>query len=278
MKTRRRVIFRRFRRCANRRMLGAVAAGLLGIGCALPVLAQNHGPRANVPPALEIEVLDPGVDPQGNPAVLLHPDANGQMVVDIPPVILVHRYYYTGDRSFQAQMLPGGPSIVVANHPKTGVRSYVSVQMLPGAPRVHYRKKEIEYDYGDYGIVVCYGSFGDPKVKYRSGMPFHKKVGEIMHAQHWHAQGAKVVGFSKAVVAETKTSLHELYVDTANMTQDLTLPIKNLVRVIPLATPLFDPDRARLRAEKIAAYEREHAAKLAEHNRQLDEATQPTNR
>ena len=73
--------------------------------------ARGEKPFAPVQPALEIEVLDPGVDPNGNPAVRLRDDGFGQMNVDIPPVVLVHRYYYSGDRSFQGPMLPGGPSM-----------------------------------------------------------------------------------------------------------------------------------------------------------------------
>src|SRR5437870_1587189 len=82
-------------------------------------LSRAHQP-APVPPALEIEILDPNVDPRGNPAVLTRPATvltctgpEGRVVVDIPPTVLVHRYYYTGDRSFQARLLPGGPCIVV---------------------------------------------------------------------------------------------------------------------------------------------------------------------
>jgi len=61
----------------------------------------------NVPPTLEIEVLDPNADPLGRPAVELVPDEYGNTLVNIPPVVLVHRYYFTGERSFQAQPLPG---------------------------------------------------------------------------------------------------------------------------------------------------------------------------
>ncbi len=56
-------------------------------------LAIADSPTTTVPPSLEIEVLDPGVDPLGNPAVLLEPDPlhPGQLRVEIPPVVLVHR-------------------------------------------------------------------------------------------------------------------------------------------------------------------------------------------
>ena len=138
----------------------------LAVGLLQPVAAYAERP-APVPPGLEIEVLDSNVA-IGNPAVIVRDRGDGTSSVEIPPVVLVHRYYYTGDRSFQAQILPGGPSIVVVHHPKTGEQCYIPVQMLPGAPRVHYSGSKIEYDYGRHGITISFGLFGRPKVTYRT--------------------------------------------------------------------------------------------------------------
>ena len=141
-----------------------------------------------VPPALEIEVLDPNVDPRGNPAVLTRPAAvltsmgpEGRMVVDIPPTVLVHRYYYTGDRSFQAGLLPGGPCIVVVSHPKTGERLYIPVQFPPGAPRVTYTGNSIEYDYGTQAVTISFCCLINtrPKVTYRNGMLLTQKLENV---------------------------------------------------------------------------------------------------
>ena len=133
------------------------AAGLMVAITTVTVLAEKR-PFAPVPPSLEIEVLDPGVDPDGNPAVRLRGGNDGETQVDIPPVILVHRYYYSGDRSFQGPMLPGGPSILVVNHPRTGERCYIPAQMMPGAPRVTYTKNGIDYDYGEHAITLSWYS------------------------------------------------------------------------------------------------------------------------
>ncbi len=139
-----------------------------------------------VPPTLEIEVLDPNVDPRGNPAVLTRPTEvwthrgpQERLAVDIPPTVLVHRYYYTGDRSFQAPLLPGGPSVVVVNHPRTGERLYLPVQMLPGAPRVTYTDSCIEYDYGTQGITIKFAWICGPKVVYRNGVPVTTQVKNV---------------------------------------------------------------------------------------------------
>lgn len=126
---------------------------------AASTLAIDRRPAAPVPPTLEIEVLDPGVDPVGNPAVIVRPVTDSVAKIDIPPTVLVHRYYYTGNRTFQGPLLTGGPCIVVANHPKTGVRSYVSVQLPPGAPRVTYDTDSIIYDFGPQSVTVKFGPF-----------------------------------------------------------------------------------------------------------------------
>jgi hypothetical protein len=169
------------------RKRGTAAIGLIWTTAVLLVPTSGHAakrPNVPVPPGLEIEVLDPNADPLGNPAVELRRNdsccrgKDDDLIVDIPPVVVVHKYYYTGDRSFQGPTLPGGPSIVVMNHPKTGQRCYVPVQMLPGAPRVHYSEKGIEYDYGRYGISVEFGLFGKPKVDYRNHVPVMRRAKE----------------------------------------------------------------------------------------------------
>src|SRR5262249_52991165 len=102
-----------------------------------------------------------------------------RLIVDIPEVVLVHRYYYTGDRTFQGPFLPGGPSIVVLNHPKTAERLYIPVQMLPGAPRVTYRHHCVEYDYGGRRITISFGLFGcKPTVCYSHGVPWTTRLRE----------------------------------------------------------------------------------------------------
>jgi hypothetical protein len=254
--------------CSRQRCLPSLAVQILfAVGVALlPGLVwAAQPPPANVPPTLEIEVLDPGVDPHGNPAVLLRPGQFGsELEVDIPPTILVHRYYYTGDRSFQAQILPGGPSIVVANHPKTGERCYIPVQMLPGAPRVIYTSKGIEYDYGPHGIKVVFGPLGSPTVKYRSGVPWKRRVAQAVHWPKIQETAGHVRDHASHVTTTSSQVLKETYIDTTSAMEGLTLPIKNTVRLLPLGSALLDPDRSRFRAEKIGEHERRKAIEQAQ--------------
>lgn len=164
----------------GRRVIGwAMAAAVC-----VPGTAAASGLRpaaAPVPPTQEIELLDPGVDPTGKPAVVVRPGPGGQQV-DIPPAVLVHKFYYTGDRTFQGPMLPGGPMIVAVNHPKTLERVYVPVTLPPGAPRVTYTSHAIRYDYGPQTVSVVFGVCGKPTVKYSQGTVAGERVKEAAGA------------------------------------------------------------------------------------------------
>lgn len=238
------------------------------VAVAIPVSSSFAAkrPTANVPPTLEIEVLDPGVDPVGNPAVLLQRDGSGQIQVDIPPVILVHRYYYSGDRSFQAQILPGGPSIVVANHPKTGERVYVPVQMMPGAPRVTYTSHSIEYDFGEHAMTVHFHARHPATVKYRSGVPLQRKLGNLVHADHWQEGAERFHEQAEATVEHSKFLACGAIAGAKETTKNVLLPVHNLLRMMPFGQAIFGTDWDQRLSEKAAQHRREvqinHAEKL----------------
>jgi len=138
------------------------------------LLAGDHTKRVTVPPAEEIEILDPHVDLGGKAKVITVPTASG-LQIDIPPTVLVHHVYYTGDRKFQGPMFPGGPTIVVVTHPYTNQRCYILVQMPPGAPYVSYRAHHIEYNFVQQAIVVnftaCRGTLVTVKHGHRRYIP-----------------------------------------------------------------------------------------------------------
>jgi hypothetical protein len=230
----------------------------------------------NVPPTLEIEVLDPNADPLGRPAVELIPDEYGNTLVNIPPVVLVHRYYFTGERSFQAQLLPGGPSIVVVNHPKTGERTYIDVQMPPGAPRVTYTDHSIDYDFGDTGVSVVFGLFGHPSVKYRSGATIPSRMGEFFHvdtlkehAQTSHEHMAQSAG-------RTKTMAYGAAANVGDTVGQVLLPVKNALQIMPFGKIIFDPTRGEKLVQAAAEHKREKEIDRLEKQRQYDELTRRT--
>ncbi len=238
-----------------------------------PCVGQ-HRPFAPVPPSMEIEVLDPGVDSNGNPAVVLKDDGT----VDIPPVVLVHRYYYSGDRSFQGPMLPGGPSILVLNHPKNGERVYVSAQMMPGAPRITYTKKGITYQYPNHAIMLRFGVLGVPKIEYRSGLSLTQKVAKTVHAEHVADHVKKGVDKSKRLAARGKTAAVGVTASVVQGTKTITLPVTNLLQIMPLGKKLFGGDLEVRLAENAAIFKRDLANKHAQKRAKLDDLTIPTNR
>ena len=245
--------------------------------CAVTGHAANRK-ASNVPPTLEIEVLDPGVDPLGNPAVLVRPDEYGQLQVDIPPVVLVHRYYYTGDRSFQAQLLPGGPSIVVANHPRTGERCYVPVQMLPGAPRVTYTSSSIEYDYGETGITVQFKTHAPPTIKYRNGLPWHRKIGNAVHADQWRDRAEKLHDSTKNAASRSRTLASGAMIKFGDTSQTILLPAANLLEMMPGGKIVFGTDWEQRLASRAAEHRRDKANRHAEKDQRWADFSIPTNR
>jgi hypothetical protein len=228
-----------------------------------------------VPPGDEIQVLDPNAHPLGWPAVELWQDHEGTQV-DIPPSVLVHKYYYTGDRSFQAQLLPGGPVIIVVTHPKTGERCYVQTQMLPGAPRVTYTARSIEYDYGSHGMTLHFGLFGQPNVKYRSGKRLTERVGTLIHAEQLHDRTQQVGRGVRHVAQTGNNAFKEAAIDAYEVAGVVTLPVQNLLRMMPLGAAALDQDRHLLREQKIAEHRRQrelHHAELEIRRREQTMAT-----
>jgi hypothetical protein len=227
-----------------------------GAGRAVVGLLQHK--TTPVPATLEIEVLDPNVDPLGNPAVITRRSEDGQTVaVDIPPVVLVHRYYFTGERSFQGPLLPGGPSIVVVSHPRTNERLYLDVQMLPGAPRVTYRRHSIEYDYGPQAITISFGLHGQPSVTYRNGVPILVKaeratahVGQstarLVQRTGLPEVGQKIGSCVKNVAETGADRVHDVGKAVAG-------PVVGFVKATPLATLLTSsPEDRAAKARDVA--------------------------
>ncbi|MCC7423435.1 MAG: hypothetical protein IT428_24425 [Planctomycetaceae bacterium] len=138
------------------RIPGIAAAFLVAVAASRGTGSVMASDAPIVSPSDELQVLDPRVDSEGKPRAVIEPTPGGP-VVTIPPTIIVHRYYYTGDRKFQGPTLPGGPTILVVHHPRTGEQLNLTVQMLPGAPRIEYSRNEITYDFGRRKMTVDFG-------------------------------------------------------------------------------------------------------------------------
>jgi hypothetical protein len=207
---------------------------------ALQERARIHLPQSTpVPPTQELELLDPNVDPLGRPAAKVIPTTgpDGVARIDIPPCVLVHKYYYTGDRSFQAPLLPGGPTVVVVNHPADGERIYLEIQMPPGAPRVIYTRHSIEYNYGIQSVILSFGAHGRPKVTFRQGasaLTRARVAGE-------RARQATSRFIERTGVPEARRKVHEKVQTVGGATADrlhdigkaAVTPVIQVVKLIP---------------------------------------------
>ena len=203
-------------------------------------------------------MLDPRADPVGNPAVeLAASPVPGRIAVDIPPVVLVHRYYYNGDRSFRAPLLPGGPSILVLNHPGTGERLYLRANIPPGSPRVHYNRHEIRYDYGEQQVKVCFGLHGAPSVVYSQGVSAGEQIGEqVEHVTRSSGRWLKRTGLpayahgaGRAAVAAAETTADRIN----DISSAIIDPAVGLIQSTPLGslTTSTPADRALRRRRSL---------------------------
>jgi hypothetical protein len=218
-----------------------------------------------VPPTLEIEVLDPNVDPLGNPAVITRP-APGGLAVEIPPVVLVHRYYYTGDRTFQGPLLPGGPSIIVVNDPTTGVRLYLQVQMLPGAPTVTYSRHSITYDYGPQAITLKFKHHDKTEITYTEGVAFTERV---RRSSEHYKQGVRTLvdrsglpmasSFARKAVKNVALTTVDRVHDAAKLVAG---PIVKLVQSTPLGSAFTQSPEQLAERQRDQAVQRARAEAL----------------
>jgi len=122
-----------------------------GIIAGLPTYSTAGEPRE--PGFNELIIIDPGVEENGLPAPNV---VNGH--VEIPPTLHVHPYYYSGDKEYQGPIINGGPTIVVANNPKSGEKRYVDVVLPQGAPLIAYTSKSITYIYKDRRVVITFNA------------------------------------------------------------------------------------------------------------------------
>lgn len=253
-------------------------AALLLVAAPLVVFAQMHA--TPVPPALEMQVIDPGVDPLGNPTTQLVPDPRnpGQMQAIVSPTVIMHHYYYSGDRTFQGPMLPGGPCILVVCHPATGERCYIPAQMLPGAPKVTYRSCAIEYDYGDNGITLHFGKDCPPTLKYRSGRTIAQHTARLLHTEEVKLHVQSMVGCTKTYCQRGSAITCGLVAEASDHVKTMTLPLQNTIRMLPFGAALTSEDCGRNMAEKGAAHCRELKVKHAEEQKKWDSMDFRTNR
>jgi hypothetical protein len=240
-----------------RAMPGAAGINPVRPGISAAFAARSHLPASvPVPPTQELELLDPNVDPLGRPTAKVSQTVgpDGLARIDIPPAVLVHRFYYTGDRSFQGPMLPGGPTIVVVNHPADGERIYLQIQMLPGAPRIIYTRHSIEYNYGAQAIILSFGAHGRPKVTFRQG------ISAVMRGKIAHEETRQSVQrfIARTGVPEARRKIREQARNVGRSAADrihdigkaAVTPVIQLVKLVPGINLLTNPPEQSVENER----------------------------
>lgn len=231
---------------------------------------------ARVSPALEIEIIDPNKDPRGNPAIVMTTDLDGNPQVDIPPSLIVHRYYYTGDRKFRGPDLPGGPSIVVAQNPRDGKQVYLQVQMLPGSPVVEYTERSIVYDFGNRSVIITFPKVGDPTVSYRNGRPMTEKAQKVLGVDKAKSAWAGTKSSLASMKAKTSTAAKATGITAGKISRPFTLPAQNLARFLPGHAALTDPNLEARITEEAAINSRQQALDKASNRKRLDSVDIPS--
>ena len=195
----------------------------------------------------DLVVYAPGTHERDLPGVRFEQDLEtGEQMVEIPPTVHVHRYYYSGDKEIQGPILQGGPTIVVARHPKTGEQLHIDVVLPAGAPRIAYDKHGITYVYPDRRIAIHFSSFPFRSdrviVKHHSGQGVARTVQEV--AQRARQRSSQCVSESQLVRAlgDTVTGTGRFVVGTGDTAGTVVTWVVEkggqVLRLVPLVAPL----------------------------------------
>lgn len=145
-----------------------------------------------VPGLHELVVFRPDSLERNVPPVDLQEGESGDLVVDMPEVVHVHRYYYSGDREFQGPVIEGGATIVAAKHPKTGEMLYFPVMLPSGAPVIEHNRKGITYSFRDRRVSIHFSNWDCQKatVTHKSGIGWFRTSSQIKESLQGRAKEA----------------------------------------------------------------------------------------
>jgi hypothetical protein len=124
-------------------------------------------PRANDGGLNELVIYLSSDHPRGVPNVefrQIETDLR-RMRIEIPPAVHVHRYYYNGNKEFQGPLVVGGPTVIVANHPKTNERLYIEAQLPAGAPVISYNRDSITYVFQEKRVEISFSAHHTEKYR-----------------------------------------------------------------------------------------------------------------
>jgi hypothetical protein len=151
-------------------ILAAISVGLAG---------HARGVEPRVSGIKDLVVIEPDLHEQGWPAVTLRNTPDGGLQVEIPPTIHVHRFYYSGDREYQGPVIKGGPTLIVAGHPRSGEQLYTRVTLPPGMPIIAYSQSAITYQYQKSRVRIRFPHNEDVAViEYHDGRGWKRKISD----------------------------------------------------------------------------------------------------
>lgn len=155
----------------------------------------------------ELLIVEPSAQEDGLPAPIIQ---GGH--VQIPPTLHIHPYYYSGDKEYQGPIINGGPTIIVANHPKSGEKLYIEATLPQGAPIVSYSGSRITYIFPNRRVIIEFQHLFRNRafVKYVSGRGLFRTTEE--HAAQ-HMQALRALKRRSPLASE----LGELRKDTGNV-------------------------------------------------------------
>lgn len=150
--------------------MAAISVGLVGY-------ARGVEPR--VSGIKDLVVIEPDLHEQGWPAVTLRNTPDGGLQVEIPPAIHVHRFYYSGDREYQGPVIKGGPTLIVAGHPRSGEQLYTRVTLPPGMPVIAYSQSAITYQYQKSRVRIRFPHNEDVAViEFHDGRGWRRRIAD----------------------------------------------------------------------------------------------------
>jgi hypothetical protein len=227
----------------------------------------------------ELVVYDAGTNERGLAEISLLQTEEGTQV-DVSRALHVHRTYYTGDKEFQFKLIQGGPSTVVANHPRTGEKLYIDVDLPAGIPIIAYNQHSITYVFPDRRVCIHFPRYGlKPTVTVvnvkghgvvRTALEHHQRA---VARRQVHLANSPLVG----AIRDVGTSTKNVVVGTVGFAGQTGATVINGARTTVENLPLIAQARqsAENRAEEGSRVAINRATKVAE---QADRQFVPTNR
>lgn len=194
--------------------LNVLTVAVWGVMCGFVGTAVATDPRASDGGLNDLVIYLGSDHPRGIPEVEFGRITTemGRLGIAIPPAVHVHRYYYNGNKQFQGPFIVGGPTVVVARHPRTNEQLYMEVQLPSGYPEIAYDDCTITYIYTDRRVEMkfLHGHSGDKfAVSYLSGRGLALRLHERGRLRAEAREDARASSSFRSSLSETRTNVND---------------------------------------------------------------------